>query len=179
MINEDDVLAAAPSLHLTMHQQDVIHAFLYRVCDIGDDVHKCTPCLERYHGMTFHVTLCTGCHNEVLSPLSLVRALTDIHMLTVHRTANIATNYADPGEITPGLHNIIDGITQMEMLRCGSLASPCFDMWGKQKWAMLSLPLHTDSRGRLSPMSMIPIPALAYTSLRADQLQPGSSILQA
>ena len=36
-------------------------------------------------------------------------------------------NHADPGEILPELHDVVDGMTQMEeMLR--SLASPCFVM---------------------------------------------------
>ena len=97
-----------------MHQQDVVHAFLDRVCDIGDDVHECTLCLECHHGMTLHNTLCARCHNEVGSPFSLVCTLTDILMPTVHKTANSATNYADSGEITAELHEIIDDITQME-----------------------------------------------------------------
>ena len=33
---------------------------------------------------TFHDTLCARCHNEVRSPFSLVHALTDIHMATIH-----------------------------------------------------------------------------------------------
>ena len=81
--------------------------------------------------MTVHDTLCVRCHNEVRSPFSLVRALTDIHMQTVHRTSNIATTppttYA--GKIMPELYDIINGITQieeMEILR--SLGSPCFVM---------------------------------------------------
>ena len=40
------------------------------------------------------------------SPFSLVHALTDILMPTVHKTANIAANRADPGEITSKLHHI-------------------------------------------------------------------------
>ena len=89
VIDKDDVLAAAPP-YLPLRQQDVIHAFLDHVRNIGDDMHKCTPCLGRYHSMTLHDTLCARCHNEVRSPFSLVHALTDIHMATVHRTANIA-----------------------------------------------------------------------------------------
>jgi hypothetical protein len=89
VIDKDDVLAAAP-LYLSLRQQDVIHAFLHHVRNIGDDMHKCTPCLERYHSMRLHDTLCAGGHNEVRSPFSLVHALTDINMATVHRTANIA-----------------------------------------------------------------------------------------
>jgi hypothetical protein len=64
-----------------------------------------TLCLE-YYGMTLHDTVCAWCHNEVRSPFSLVRALTDILMPTVHKTANIAANRADPGEITSKLHHI-------------------------------------------------------------------------
>lgn len=115
VIDKDDDLAAAP-LYLPMRQQDVIHAFLDHVRVICDDVHECTLCLERYHGMTLHDTLCARSHSEV--PFLLVRALTDILMSTFHKTANIAANHADPGEITPELHDIIDSITQMqEMLR--------------------------------------------------------------
>ena len=63
-----------------------------------------------------HETFCAKCHNEVSSPFSLVRALTDIHMQTVHRTSNIATmpQPTYPGEIMPELYDIIDGITQIE-----------------------------------------------------------------
>ena len=89
VIDKDDVLTAAP-LYLPLRQQDVIHVFLDRVCVIGDDVRECIPCLERYHSMILHDTLCARCHNEVRSPFSLVHVLTDIHMATVHRTANIA-----------------------------------------------------------------------------------------
>ncbi|KAF8485203.1 hypothetical protein DFH94DRAFT_644559, partial [Russula ochroleuca] len=39
-----------------------------------------------------------------------------------------AANDADPGDIPPELHDILDGITQMEEMLC-SLASPCFLMW--------------------------------------------------
>ena len=41
--------------------------------------------------MLLHNTLCARCHNEVRSSFSLVRALTDTHIPTVHRTANITT----------------------------------------------------------------------------------------
>ena len=64
--------------------------------------------------MTLHDTLGARCHNEVGSPFSPVRTLTDILMPTVHKTANSATNYADSGEITAELHEFIDDITQME-----------------------------------------------------------------
>ena len=94
VIDKDGVLAAAP-LYVPMHQQDIIHTFLDRVCDIGDDVHGCTLCLKCHHGMTLHNTLCARCHNEVRSPFSLVRTLTDILMPTVHKTVNSAANYAD------------------------------------------------------------------------------------
>ena len=81
--------------------------------------------------MTLHDTLCVRCHNEVRSPFSLVRALTDIHMQTVHRTSNIATmpQPTYPGEIMPELYDIINGITQIEEMEilC-SLGSPCFVM---------------------------------------------------
>jgi hypothetical protein len=35
---------------------------------------------------------------------------------------------ADPGILPKELHNILDGITQMEEMLC-SLTSPCFLMW--------------------------------------------------
>ena len=95
VIDKDDVLAAVPPLlpplYLPMHQQDIINTILYCVCNIGDNVHECTPCLEGYRGMSLHSTLCARCYNEVRSSFSLVRALTDTHMPTVHRTANITT----------------------------------------------------------------------------------------
>ena len=109
------------------HQQDVIHASLDRVRVIGGDVHECILCLEYYHSMMLLDTLCARCHNQVRSPFSLVHALTDILIPTVHKTANIAANHADPDKIKSELHDIIDGITQTEeMLR--SLTSPCFVM---------------------------------------------------
>ena len=58
VIDKDDVLAAAPPLYLPMHQQVIIYAILYCVCNIGDSVHECTLCLEGYHGMLLHNTLC-------------------------------------------------------------------------------------------------------------------------
>ncbi|KAH9998572.1 hypothetical protein BJV77DRAFT_959567 [Russula vinacea] len=136
VIDKDDDLAAAP-LYLPMRQQDVIHAFLDHVRVICDDVHECTLCLERYHGMTLHDTLCARSHNEV--PFLLVRALTDILMSTFHKTANIAANHADTGEITPELHDIIDSITQMEEMLRSHL--PLLRRASNQKWEMLSLPL--------------------------------------
>ena len=57
--------ATAPPLYLPMHQQDIIYTILYCVCNIGDNVHECTLCLEGYHGMSLHNTLCARCHNEV------------------------------------------------------------------------------------------------------------------
>ena len=59
-------------------------------------------------------------------------------MPTVHKTANIAANHADPGEITLELHDIIDSITEMgEILRSHlSLLRHA----SKQKWEMLLLP---------------------------------------
>ena len=91
VIDKDDVLATAFPLYLPMHQQGIIYTILYCVCNIDDNVHECTLCLEGYHGMSLHNTLCARCHNEVCSSFSLVRALTDTHMPTVHRTANITT----------------------------------------------------------------------------------------
>ena len=91
VIDKDDVHVAAPPLYLPMHQQDVICTILYCVCDISDNVHECTLCLEGYHGMLLHNTLCARCHNEVRSSFSLVRALTDTQIPTIHRTANITT----------------------------------------------------------------------------------------
>ena len=107
-----------------------------------------TLCLEYYHGMTLHDTVCARCHNEVRSPFSLVRALTDIHMQTApldveHR--HNSANHADPGKITPELHDIIDCITQIEeMLR--SRSSPCFVMRVSKNDQCFSLPLDMDSR---------------------------------
>ncbi|KAH9990758.1 hypothetical protein BJV77DRAFT_1150879 [Russula vinacea] len=78
-------------------------------------MHKCTPCLERYHSMRLHDTLCAGGHNEDGE----------------HRQNS--ANHADPGETTLELHDIIDGITQMEvMLR--SLTSPCSIMRVSKKF---------------------------------------------
>ena len=54
-----------------------MHAFLDRICTIGDDMHESTLGLGRYHGM-MHNTPCTGCHPEVHVPFSLPCALADI-----------------------------------------------------------------------------------------------------
>ncbi|KAH9992956.1 hypothetical protein BJV77DRAFT_411153 [Russula vinacea] len=59
--------------------------------------------------MMLHETFCAKCHNED------------------GKYYYNSANHADPGKITPELHDIIDGITQIEeMLR--SRASPCFVM---------------------------------------------------
>jgi hypothetical protein len=141
VIDKDDVLAAAPPLYLPMHQQDVIHAFLDRVRVIGDDVHECILCLERYHSMMLHDTLCARCHNEVCPPFSLVRALTDILMPTVHRTANIATTPQIMSTLARSRQNSMTSSTASLRWGCSAASPRLASSYGKQKWAMLSLPL--------------------------------------
>jgi hypothetical protein len=60
-------------------------------------------------------------------PFSLVRPLTDILMLTVHKTGNIAANHADPGKITPELHDILTASLRLRGCSAASrlLASSC------------------------------------------------------
>ena len=64
---EDDIRDAADVQrhYLPVHQEHAIHDFLDRLRLIQDDVHECTTCLERYHGMQMHGTQCSRCHNEV------------------------------------------------------------------------------------------------------------------
>lgn len=63
-------LPPAPLLppYLPVHQQHAIHDFLDRLLVAGDDLHECTVCLEKYHGMPLHTsgTVCARCHNEVM-----------------------------------------------------------------------------------------------------------------
>ena len=91
-----------------------------------------------------HDTLCARCHNEVCSPFSvfsLVRALNDILMLTVHRTVNIATTPQTMSTLARSHQN--STTSSMASLRWGcSAASPRLaSSYSKQKWATLSLPL--------------------------------------
>ena len=65
----DDVVDedATPALpYLPLHQQQAIHDFLDRLVAVGNDLNECTVCLERYHGMSLHGSLCTRCHSEVM-----------------------------------------------------------------------------------------------------------------
>jgi hypothetical protein len=50
---------------LPVHQEQAIHDFLDCLRLIHEDVHECTTCLERYHGMQMHGTECLRCHREV------------------------------------------------------------------------------------------------------------------
>ena len=103
----------------------IIYTILYCVCDISaDNVHECTPCLEGYHGMSLHNTLCARCHNEVRSSFSLVRALTDIHMPTVHRTANITTTPQTTPTLARSRQNSTTSSTASLRWRRCSAASP-------------------------------------------------------
>ena len=94
--------------------------------------------------MSLHNTLCARCHNEVRSSFSLVRALTDIHMPTVHRTANITTTPQTTPTLARSRQNSTTSSTASLRWRRCSAASPRLASLrhvGKQKWAMLSLPL--------------------------------------
>ena len=51
--------------YLPVYQEQALHEFLDHLHLIQDDVHKCTTCLERYHGMQMRGMECTRCHNEV------------------------------------------------------------------------------------------------------------------
>ena len=63
------------------------------------------------------------------------------------QTANIAVNHADPGEITPELHDIIDSITEMAEILRSHLSLLCHA--SKQEWEMLSHPLPWTRRSHL------------------------------
>ena len=91
---------------------------------IGDDAHECTLCLECYHGMTLRDTLCARCHNDVCSPFSLVRALTDIHMQTVHRMANTATTPQPTPTLARSRQNSTASSTASRRQRTYFTASP-------------------------------------------------------
>ena len=161
MIDKDDVLAAAPPLYLPMHQQDVIYTILYCVCNIGDNVHECTLCLEGYHGMSLHNArdrLCALCHNEVRSSFSLVRALTDTHMPTVHRTANITTTPQTTLTLARSRQNSTRSSTaSLRLRRCSSCG---------QAITINAFTSPTYRLPTLSLMSTTPIPGLANSSLR-------------
>jgi hypothetical protein len=51
--------------YLPAHQEQAIHKFLDRLLPIRDDLHECTTCLEKYHGMPMRGMECARCHNEV------------------------------------------------------------------------------------------------------------------
>ena len=91
---------------------------------IGDDAHECTLCLECYHGMTLRDTLCARCHNDVCSPFSLVRALTDIHMPTVHRMANTTTTPQTTPTLARSRQNSTASSTASRRQRTYFTASP-------------------------------------------------------
>lgn len=59
-----------------------------------------------------------------LSPLSLTVLQLTFHPFTDH-------NKADPGLLSPELHNILHDFTRMEKMLC-SLASPCFPTWASK-----------------------------------------------
>lgn len=68
-----DVQTLSP--YLPPHQQQAVYDFLDCLHLIQDDVHECTTCLERYHGMQMRATECARCHNEVCAPSPLGLAL--------------------------------------------------------------------------------------------------------
>ena len=99
-------------------------SILYCVCNIDDNGHECTLCLEGYQDMSIHNTLCARCHNEVRSSFSLVRALTDTHMPTVHRTANITTTPQTTLTLARSRQNSTTSSTASLRLRRCSAAEP-------------------------------------------------------
>ena len=63
--NVQDAMDTETSPYVPVHQQRAIHEFLDRLSLIRDELHECTTCLERYHGMKMHGTQCARCHHEV------------------------------------------------------------------------------------------------------------------
>ena len=51
--------------YLPVHQEQALYEFLDCLHLIQDDMHECTTCLERYHGMQMCGTECARCYNEV------------------------------------------------------------------------------------------------------------------
>ena len=116
-------------------KDDAIHAFLDCVRVIGDDVHECKLCLERYYG--------ARCYNEVRSPLSLTFSC---RLFTGWQRSFNAANHAHPGEITVEIHDIFNGMTQTEEMDASQPRPALLRHAGKHKWATLSLPPQMDSR---------------------------------
>ena len=82
MRDDQDNVPAAPLTPCLF----TIHVFFDRICTIGDDMHKSTPCLGRYHGMTLHDTPCARCHPEVRVPFSRrTLSLTSVLRQVTHR----------------------------------------------------------------------------------------------
>ena len=123
VISEDDVLAAASPLYLPMHQQDVIHSLIVFAS-------SATTCMNvncvwsAIAVVTPHDTLCVRWHNEVCSSFSLVRTLTDTHMPTVHRTANITTTPQTTPTLARSRQNSTTSSTASLRLRRCSAADP-------------------------------------------------------
>jgi hypothetical protein len=70
---------------------------------------ECSTCFERYHGMCMQGTQCDRCHRETLSHSTIHLLLCPSLLLTIlHQTFHRFTrdNNADPGSLSPELHEI-------------------------------------------------------------------------
>ena len=63
-IVDGDAAPAPP--YLPLHQQQAIHDFLDRLRVVGNDLHECPICFEKYHGMPLRGVVCARCHSEVM-----------------------------------------------------------------------------------------------------------------
>jgi len=64
-VHDDVTVDVETPPYLPPHQERAVHEFLDRLLLIRDDLHECTTCLEKYHGMQMHGTECARCHKEV------------------------------------------------------------------------------------------------------------------
>ena len=113
----DDVLSTAPPPFTSKRRST---PSLIAFVTLERDVHKCAPCLERYHRMTYTVLQVRAPIREKrCTPFSLLCAFTNLRTPTVHRTANIGTI----PQTTPTLARSRRSCTT-RMPRCWRLPSP-------------------------------------------------------
>ena len=125
-----------------MHQQDVIHSLI--VFALSATTCTNVNCVwSAIAVVTPHDTLCVRCHNEVCSSFSLVRALTDTHMPTVHRTANITTTpQTTPTLVRSRQNSTTSSTASLRWWRFSAVTSPCFVMQVSKSGKCFHIPYH-------------------------------------
>lgn len=77
--------------YLPLHQKQAVHDFLDRLLVVGDDLHECAICLEKYHGMSLRGSLCTRCHSEVTFSHVNIVAFSAVLMMCFSRATFIVS----------------------------------------------------------------------------------------